>query len=107
MTSTNFKIRDVIKTDFSAWLKLWEGYNTFYKRKLPLEITEVTWSRFLDITEPMYALVAEQNRSLLQRLTEAGALLQKSSAAAGAGFRRHYHQRWLYSHQQSRGGRCG
>jgi len=33
-------IRPVAVTDFPQWAPLWEGYNTFYKRVLPPEITE-------------------------------------------------------------------
>lgn len=52
-------IRQVKPEDSSAWLALWEGYNSFYKRTVDLEVTEKTWVRFLDPDEPMYALVAE------------------------------------------------
>lgn len=59
------KIRAIQPSDFSAWLPLWEGYNTFYKRSLPAEITEKTWKRFLDPNEPMFALVAEKDGEIL------------------------------------------
>jgi GNAT superfamily N-acetyltransferase len=58
-------IRPVAATDFPQWAPLWEGYNTFYKRTLPDEITRVTWARFFDETEPVHALVAEQDGRLL------------------------------------------
>ncbi len=55
-------VRSVVQDDFPAWKILWDGYNAFYGRKgktaLPLETTNVTWSRFFDTYEPMYALVA-------------------------------------------------
>jgi GNAT superfamily N-acetyltransferase len=41
------------------WLSLWEGYNSFYKRAVSIEVTEKTWKRFLDPDELMHALVAE------------------------------------------------
>jgi GNAT superfamily N-acetyltransferase len=44
---------------------LWEGYNTFYERTVPPEITRVTWSRFFDDYEPVHALVAEKDDRLL------------------------------------------
>jgi GNAT superfamily N-acetyltransferase len=54
-------LRSVVQDDFPAWKVLWDEYNAFYGRKdqtaLPLEITNVTWSRFFDTYEPMYALV--------------------------------------------------
>lgn len=59
------KIREINPNDFSAWLPLWEGYNTFYKRTLPDEVIKNSWDRFLNPTEPMYALVAEENGRLL------------------------------------------
>jgi GNAT superfamily N-acetyltransferase len=48
---------------------LWDGYNEFYGRSgptaLPDEITAVTWARFFDETEPVHALVAELDGSLV------------------------------------------
>lgn len=62
-------IRDVVKDDFPRWNALWDGYNAFYGRvgqtALPLEVTQMTWSRFFDAYEPMHALVAEQSDKLL------------------------------------------
>jgi hypothetical protein len=52
-------VRPVAPTDFPQWAPLWEGYNSFYKRTLPAEITEMTWSRFFDATEPVHAMVAD------------------------------------------------
>ena len=63
------QVRPVAKTDFAAWKILWDGYNAFYGRHhetaLPLEITEMTWSRFFDAYEPMHALVAESAGELI------------------------------------------
>lgn len=57
------QIRPLQATDRAAWQPLWDGYNAFYDRvgetALPAEITETTWSRFLDASEPVHALVAE------------------------------------------------
>ena len=58
-------IRPIVDADFEQWLPLWTGYNTFYKRTLPEEITRRTWARFLDPNEPMHAMVAEQDGALL------------------------------------------
>lgn len=58
-------IREIHSEDFTAWLPLWEGYNSFYQRTLPLEITKISWERFLNPAEPMYALVAEKDGLLL------------------------------------------
>ena len=58
-------IRSVAPTDFPQWSPLWEGYNNFYKRTLPADVTQMTWSRFFDSYEPVHALVAEQDGRLL------------------------------------------
>lgn len=55
-------IRPIEPADFDAWKALWDGYNAFYGRSGPTalapEITQATWSRFLDPAEPMHALLA-------------------------------------------------
>ena len=58
-------IRPVAQRDRSEWEPLWEGYNRFYERKLPADITDTTWSRFFDPAEPVHALVAERDGELL------------------------------------------
>jgi len=53
-------VRPLKAADRAQWEPLWEGYNRFYDRpRFPAEITDVTWSRFLDPAEPMHAAVAE------------------------------------------------
>ena len=62
-------IRDVARGDYEQWLPLWEGYNTFYQRvgptAVPMEVTQMTWSRFFDAYEPVHALVAERGGRLV------------------------------------------
>jgi len=62
-------IRPVVRDDFPGWKPLWDGYNAFYGRQgetaLPDAVTQTTWSRFFDAYEPMHALVAESNGSIL------------------------------------------
>lgn len=62
-------IRPIEEANFAAWKPLWDGYNAFYGRKgpaaLPADITRMTWSRFFDAYEPVYALVAERDGKLL------------------------------------------
>jgi GNAT superfamily N-acetyltransferase len=58
-------VRSVVPTDLAQWEHLWAGYNTFYERTLPAEITRVTWSRFFDAYEPVHALVAEKDGRLV------------------------------------------
>jgi GNAT superfamily N-acetyltransferase len=59
-------IRSVAPADFTQWRPLWEGYNRFYGRDaFSLEITQMTWSRFLDADEPVHAVVAEDDGQLV------------------------------------------
>jgi GNAT superfamily N-acetyltransferase len=67
--SANFIIRPIAINDYDQWLTLWDGYNTFYGRSgetaLPEEVIRTTWKRFFDPTEPVYALVADNNGELI------------------------------------------
>ena len=62
-------VRPVEAADLEAWRPLWDGYNEFYERSgeaAPAEdVTSVTWQRFLDPDEPMWALVAEDEGRLV------------------------------------------
>ncbi|EER34209.1 hypothetical protein CTRG_03027 [Candida tropicalis MYA-3404] len=58
-----FTIRPIEEKDKQEWLNLWSGpggYIEFYKSldKITPEISETTFSRFLDPTEPVYSIVA-------------------------------------------------
>lgn len=61
-------IRPLRETDLTAWTPLWDGYNAFYGREgktaLTPEITKITWQRFFDPAEPVFALVAERDGEL-------------------------------------------
>jgi len=63
----NFKgaVRPAQPDDWQDWLVLWEGYNAFYKRTIPEEVTRSTWSRFFDGYEPVQAFVAEHDGGLV------------------------------------------
>lgn len=65
----NITIRPIAKLDFPSWKPLWDGYNAFYGRHgdkaLRDEITHMTWKRFFDPSEPVFALVAETEGTLL------------------------------------------
>ena len=62
-------VRAAAVSDFDEWLRLWDGYNEFYGRvgdaRLPQALTEMTWARFFDENEPMYALVAEADGAVI------------------------------------------
>ena len=58
-------VRPVVAADFPQWSPLWEGYNRFYERVIPAEVTQMTWARFFDAYEPMHSQVAEQDGKLI------------------------------------------
>jgi GNAT superfamily N-acetyltransferase len=62
-------IRPIREQDFAGWKPLWDGYNAFYGRSgetaLSPRITEITWQRFFDPAEPVFALVAEGQGQLV------------------------------------------
>ncbi|CAH1649496.1 GNAT family N-acetyltransferase [Chelatococcus asaccharovorans] len=58
-------IRPVMRDDWDQWLPLWEGYNSFYERVVPPDVTQATWQRFFDPSEPVHALVASHDGTLL------------------------------------------
>ncbi len=57
----SFAIRDIRREDRPKWQPLWAGYLEFYNATLAPEITDATFARFLDPSEPMQALVAEDD----------------------------------------------
>jgi GNAT superfamily N-acetyltransferase len=62
-------VRPVEARDLEAWLPLWLGYNAFYGREgdtaLDPAITDSTWGFFFDDAEPVWALVAEDERGVV------------------------------------------
>ena len=44
--------------DYPAWLQLWRGYQAFYKVDIADAVTQATWSRLLDQSEPMHGALA-------------------------------------------------
>lgn len=63
------QIRPARPEDYPRWRPLWDGYQKFYDRHgptaLPEEVTQTTWQRFFDDKEPLYALVAERDSTIL------------------------------------------
>ena len=51
-------IRRVTADDHDAWLPLWQAYLRFYNAELPDSVTQSTWQRFLDPSEPTHAALA-------------------------------------------------
>jgi GNAT superfamily N-acetyltransferase len=62
-------IRAPAASDHAAWKSLWDGYNAFYGRAgpsaLPAAVVASTWARILDPAEPVHALVAERDGTLV------------------------------------------
>ena len=59
-------VRPLGAADREQWQRLWDGYNLFYDRPdFPADITGVSWERFLDPKEPMFAAVAETDQGLV------------------------------------------
>lgn len=59
----SFKVRDVTAEDRAAWDTLWAGYLAFYESDLPKNVSDITFGRFLDPSEPMFCLVAEDDQT--------------------------------------------
>lgn len=63
------RARTIQRSDYEAWLQLWEGYNAFYGRSgetaLPRTVTDVTWERFFNPLEPVHAHVAEMGPTVV------------------------------------------
>jgi GNAT superfamily N-acetyltransferase len=57
------KVRDLRATDRAQRDTLRQGYLAFYKTTVAREVTDTTWRRLLDPTEPMFCLVAEDEQS--------------------------------------------
>jgi GNAT superfamily N-acetyltransferase len=60
-----FSIRSLEAGDRTAWERLWLDYLVFYQTALAPEVTDATWTRLLDLAEPVHGLVAERDGTLL------------------------------------------
>jgi len=62
-------IRPIEVNDYPQWRPLWDGYNAFYGREgetaLPESITRATWDRFFSPAEPVHALVAVEDSTVV------------------------------------------
>ena len=58
---SNLQIRPITAADHAAWLPLWQGYQRFYNADIAPEVSALTWQRFLDSAEPMFAALAWQD----------------------------------------------
>jgi GNAT superfamily N-acetyltransferase len=51
-------IRPLRPDERGAWEPLWHGYLAFYKARVAPEVTDATWARLHDASEPMHVLGA-------------------------------------------------
>jgi GNAT superfamily N-acetyltransferase len=58
-------IRPLAPEDRAQWEPLWQGYLSFYKTSIPADVTDTTFARFFDETEPMHAFVAEHDGEIV------------------------------------------
>lgn len=58
---TALSIQPVTEKDHHAWLALWLGYQHFYQTDISTETTDLTWQRFFEPSEPMFAAIAWQD----------------------------------------------
>ena len=61
----DIRIRPLARSDRRQWEPLWLGYLAFYKTSVPDDVTETTFARFFDASEPMHALVAERDGEIV------------------------------------------
>ena len=54
------QIKPATSADHDQWLPLWQAYLHFYKTELPTEVSQSTWQRFLDPSEPTHLALAWQ-----------------------------------------------
>lgn len=52
-------IRRLDHSDHDRWLRLWEGYRTFYEQRSDAAIDRHTWTRLMDPASPVEGAVAE------------------------------------------------
>src|SRR5262245_3580904 len=65
MQSDDPIIRTARDSDFAQWLPLWQGYQEFYRTRIPDAATQATWKRFFDTQAPVHFLLAERDRKLI------------------------------------------
>ncbi|WP_448109807.1 N-acetyltransferase family protein [Pseudomonas azerbaijanoccidentalis] len=55
---SQIEICQVNADDHAAWLPLWQAYLRFYNTELPDTVSQSTWQRILDPSEPTHAALA-------------------------------------------------
>lgn len=65
MNTALLQVVPVTQQDYSQWHTYWLGYQNFYKVILTEEITQTTWQRFFDDSEPVFCAVAKKGEQVL------------------------------------------
>ena len=65
MKKSNLVIRPLRPDERAEWEPLWNGYLTFYETSLPKDVSDITWARLHDASEPMFALGAYADEGLV------------------------------------------
>lgn len=65
MQHQDIQVLPVQQQDYQQWIPYWLAYQNFYKVALSSTITQTTWQRFFDETEPVYCAVAKRGDQLL------------------------------------------
>ncbi|WP_120429408.1 GNAT family N-acetyltransferase [Acinetobacter baylyi] len=65
MNTALLQVVPVTQEDYSQWYTYWLGYQNFYKVILTEEITQTTWQRFFDDSEPVFCAVAKKGKQVL------------------------------------------
>lgn len=60
-----FTVRSLAPADRAQWNRLWEGYQAFYQVAISDHTSDVTWARFHDQTEPVWAFGAFDGERML------------------------------------------
>lgn len=58
--NSDITLNPVTEADKEAWLGLWAQYLIFYKTDISDAVTELSWKRLLDPSEPMGCILARQ-----------------------------------------------
>jgi GNAT superfamily N-acetyltransferase len=58
-------IRPLAFADRAGWEPLWQGYLAFYRTRLTSEVSDLTFARLTGGRDPMGALVAEEDGTVL------------------------------------------
>ena len=65
VTSSAIVVRHLEAADWTAWLDLWRGYQSFYHWFISDELTALTFQRIPDPNEPVIGFVAVVNAQLV------------------------------------------